>query len=152
MRLIDADELVKDLLEQIPLAENVSIFKDIIESQPTAFDIDKVAGQLKEVSNENTGMGGELVGIQVVRHIHEHLVDGVDNDVLRGNILEINLIDTGAVLHVVRHSRRRDDEVNRQRRVCLQLREEVRCAVQSASRCVVLPSGIRFLHSLLDFK
>ena len=36
MRLIDADVLVKDLLEQIPLAENVPIFKDIIESQPTA--------------------------------------------------------------------------------------------------------------------
>ena len=72
MRLIDADEIVKVLLEQIPLAENVSIFKDIIESQPTAFDIDKVAGQLKEVSNENTGMGGELVvnlddAIKVIR-------------------------------------------------------------------------------------
>ena len=64
MRLIDADVLVKDLLEQIPLAENVPIFKDIIESQPTAYDIDKVVGQLKKVSYErfgNTGMGGELV-------------------------------------------------------------------------------------------
>lgn len=69
MRLIDADEIVKDLLEQIPLAENVSIFKDIIESQPTAFDIDKVAGQLKEVSNENTGMGGDYLddAIKVIR-------------------------------------------------------------------------------------
>lgn len=64
MRLIDADVLVKDLLEQIPLAENVPIFKDIIESQPTAYDIDKVVGQLKKASYErfgNDGMGGELV-------------------------------------------------------------------------------------------
>lgn len=63
-RLIDADALVKDLLEQIPLAENVPIFKDIIESQPTAYDTDKVADQLKKVSYErfgNTGMGGEDV-------------------------------------------------------------------------------------------
>ena len=28
----------------------------------------------------------------------------------------------------------------------------MRRAFQSASRCVVLPSGIRFLHALLDFK
>lgn len=48
MRLIDADELVRDLMEQIPLAENVPIFKEIIESQPTAYDIDKVVEKLKE--------------------------------------------------------------------------------------------------------
>lgn len=46
-RLIDADALVKDLFEQIPLAENVPIFKDIIESQPTAYDVDKVVEQLE---------------------------------------------------------------------------------------------------------
>ena len=51
----------------------------------------------------------------------EHLVDGVDHNIFRGNILEIDLIDAGAVFHVVRHPRRRDDEVNGQRRVCLQL-------------------------------
>lgn len=63
-RLIDADALVKDLTEQIPMAENVQVFKDIIESQPTAYDIDKVVEQLKKVSYErfgNTGMGGEDV-------------------------------------------------------------------------------------------
>ena len=97
-------------------------------------------------------MNRELVGVQVVRHIQEHLVDGVDNDVLRGDVLEIDLIDAGAVLHVVRHPRRRDDEVNGQRRVCLQLREEVRCAAQPASRCVKLPPDICFLYALLDFK
>lgn len=45
MRLIDADELMKDLKNQIPLAENVSIFIDIIESQPAAYDVDKVVEQ-----------------------------------------------------------------------------------------------------------
>jgi len=85
------------------------------------------AGCFKHIEDDLHGeiMGGELVGVQVVRHVHEHLVDGVDNDVLRRNVLEVDLIDAGAVLHVVRHPGRRDDEVNRQRRVCLQLREEV---------------------------
>lgn len=49
MRLIEADTLVKDLLEQIPLAENVTIFKDIIESQPTAYDVDKVVEYLEQL-------------------------------------------------------------------------------------------------------
>ena len=86
------------------------------------------AGCFKHIEDDLHGevMCRELVSIQVVRHIHEHFVDGVDHNIFRGNILEINLIDAGAVLHVVRHSRRRNDEVNRQRRVCLQLREEVR--------------------------
>ena len=35
--------------------------------------------------------------VQVVRHVHEHLVDGVNHNIFRGNILEINLIDAGAV-------------------------------------------------------
>ena len=85
------------------------------------------AGCFKHIEDDLHGeiMGGEFVGVQVVRHVHEHLVDGVDHNIFRGNILEINLIDAGAVFHVVRHPRRRDDEVNRQRRVCLQLREEV---------------------------
>lgn len=62
--MIDADVLVKDLLEQIPLAENVPIFKDIIESQPTAYDTYNVVVRLKNASYElfwNTGMCGELV-------------------------------------------------------------------------------------------
>ena len=50
MRLIDAYELIKDLNEQIPLAENVSIFNDIIESQPTAYDVDKVVEQILNVT------------------------------------------------------------------------------------------------------
>ena len=67
----------------------------------------------------------ELVGVQVVRHVHEHLVNGIDHNVLRRDVLEVDLIDAGAVLHVIRHSGRRNDKVNRQRRVYLQLREEV---------------------------
>ena len=85
------------------------------------------AGCLKHVEDNlhSKVMGGELVGVQVVRHIHKHLVNGVDYDVLRCDVLEVYLIDAGAVLHVVRHPGRCNDEVNRQRRLCLQFREEV---------------------------
>ena len=80
------------------------------------------AGCLKHIEDDLHGevMCRELVGVQVVRHVHEHLVDGVDHNVLRRDVLEVDLIDASAVLHVVRHPGRCDDEVNRQRRVCLQ--------------------------------
>ena len=85
------------------------------------------AGCLKHVEDDLHGkvMCRELVGVQVVRHVHEHLVNGIDHNVLRRDVLEVDLIDAGAVLHVIRHSGRRNDKVNRQRRVYLQLREEV---------------------------
>jgi len=60
MRLIEADTLVKDLLEQIPLAENVTIFKDIIESQSTAYDVDKVLKQLEDEKSHISLLDDEL--------------------------------------------------------------------------------------------
>lgn len=48
MRLIDADELLKNLMEKIPMAENVHIFRDIINNQLTAYDLDKVVDQLEK--------------------------------------------------------------------------------------------------------
>lgn len=50
MRLIDADELLRNLKEEIPMAENVHIFKDIINNQPTAYNVDKVIKELDERS------------------------------------------------------------------------------------------------------
>lgn len=45
--LISRSALLEDLIEQIPLAENVHIFKDIIESQKIAYDPDKVVRKLE---------------------------------------------------------------------------------------------------------
>lgn len=64
MRLIDADTLVKDLLEQIPLAENVPIFKDIIESQSTTYDVDKVVEQLNKAKKYNLDLADTMLDIQ----------------------------------------------------------------------------------------
>lgn len=69
MRLIDADALIKDLgylytKNHVPVDMRARKTLSTIMDQPTAYDIDKVVGQLKKVSYErfgNTGMGGELV-------------------------------------------------------------------------------------------
>ena len=55
------------------------------------------AGCLKNIQNDFPGKvaGREPVGGQVVCDIHEHLVDGVDDDVLRRDILHVNLHKCG---------------------------------------------------------
>lgn len=50
--LISRKALIEDLMEEIPLAENTHIFKDIIENQPTAFDKEKVLDELGELTGE----------------------------------------------------------------------------------------------------
>lgn len=47
--LISRNELIANLMEQIPSTENVSIFKNIIESQKTAYNLDSVIEQLEEL-------------------------------------------------------------------------------------------------------
>ena len=45
--LISRKALIENLMQEIPLAENVHIFRDIIENQPTAFDKEKMIEELK---------------------------------------------------------------------------------------------------------
>ena len=77
MRLIDVDELLKTFTvnsdgRRIPekdcdnfdITISLKEIKRIIREQPTAYDVDKVVEQLKNVSYErfgNAGMGGENV-------------------------------------------------------------------------------------------
>lgn len=65
MRLIDADKLIENLMEEIPNAENIHIFKDIVENQEIAYDVEKVIEKLFDVAIErygnDGGMGGEMV-------------------------------------------------------------------------------------------
>ena len=88
MRLIDADELIKELKDRIKEAERLIVDPaadkldeiantaagdfitayqgviEMLEERPIAYDVDKVVEKLKKVSYErygNDGMGGELV-------------------------------------------------------------------------------------------
>ena len=94
----------------------------------------------------------QLVGVQVICHIHENLVDGVYHDVFRRYVFQIDLVNLCAVLHVICHARRGNNEVYFQRRVCLQFRKEMGFSGKCSSRRIVPSSGVGFLYPLLYFK
>ena len=50
--------------------------------------------------------GGHAVSLQIVRHIHHHLIDGIDMNVLRGDVFQVYVVDLGADLDVFCHPRR----------------------------------------------
>ncbi len=55
-RVIDAEELKKDILSQSILGETMGKVLDryihVVDSQPTVFDVDKVVEQLEDYANE----------------------------------------------------------------------------------------------------
>ena len=63
---------------------------------------------------------GHAVGAQIVGHVDEDLVDGVDEDVFRRDVFEVGRVDAAAVFLVQPHLRRRDDVGDFQRGVALQ--------------------------------
>jgi hypothetical protein len=69
MRLIDADKLKKDILLQNILGEPIQKIIDryihIVDSQPTAFDVDKVVEQLEKLADEANDKILETGGLQL---------------------------------------------------------------------------------------
>ena len=53
--------------------------------------------------------GGEPVEREIIRHIHESLVDGVDMDVRFGNIFQVDGINIRGDIHISLHTGRRHD-------------------------------------------
>ena len=47
--------------------------------------------------------GCKFVGAEVVGCIDEHLVDGIDMDILRRHILQVHIVDLGAGFHRIIH-------------------------------------------------
>ena len=64
-------------------------------------------------------MGGHLIAVKIVGSINENLVDGIGVDVLRRNVLQIDLVYPCAVFNVVGHPRRRNNIIQLQFRTCL---------------------------------
>ena len=52
MRLVDADKLLEELREYLPLSISYGILSDI-ESFPTAYDIEKIVKVLEEKANNS---------------------------------------------------------------------------------------------------
>nr|DAO63474.1 MAG TPA: hypothetical protein [Caudoviricetes sp.] len=69
MRLIDADKLKKDMLIQNILGEPMQKIIDryihIVDSHPTAFDLDKVVEQLEKLADEANDKILEAGGLQL---------------------------------------------------------------------------------------
>lgn len=69
MRLIDADKLKKDILLQNILGEPIQKIIDryihIVDSQPTAFDVDKVVEQMEKLADEANDKILEAGGLQL---------------------------------------------------------------------------------------
>ncbi len=47
--------------------------------------------------------GTHAISAQIGSHIHHDLINGVDMNILRGDILQIDMVDPGAVFHVECH-------------------------------------------------
>ena len=112
------------------------------------------AGCLKNIQNNLhcEVVGRQLIGVQIVSDIHEHFVDGIYDDVLRCNILQVDIVNPGAVFHVIGHAWRGDNEVNREVWVFKKFRMEAGGTFQLVSRSVMLPSGVGLFNSLLNLK
>jgi len=62
-------------------------------------------------------MRRHTVRLQIVRHIDEHFINGVDDNILGSNIFEVGRIDSAAVFLVQSHARRCDYIRNLKRRI-----------------------------------
>ena len=89
---------------------------------------------------------------QIIGHIHKHLVNGVDVDILGRYVVQINVVDSGAVAHVVRHVRRRYDIIQLQRGVCRKLRRAARFPGERMARRGGAARGVDLPHRLHDLK
>ena len=86
--LISRSALIEDLVEQIPLAENVHIFRDIIESQPTAYDVDKVIRQIEEISIVDNGECSDVIECNL-SELGKESCDGHCGDCIIDFVIEI---------------------------------------------------------------
>lgn len=95
---------------------------------------------------------GFSVGVQVARGVHEHFVDGVDVDVVRGDVPQVDAVYFSAGVEIVRHSRLGDVYVDRQARIGFQLVGVIRCAAESMPWRAQLPFRVDLAQFLPDFE
>ena len=57
MRLIDADKLLNKIDAYMCGSQDVMFVKELIKEQPTAFNVDKVAGHIEDLKEENFKRG-----------------------------------------------------------------------------------------------
>ena len=90
--------------------------------------------------------------MKVCADIHKDFVNGIYMYVLRGNIFEVYLIDSGAVFHVKGHAGRCNDIRNRVIRVFLYFVCKIGFPGKRMIRDVVLPLAVNFPDFLYHLK
>ena len=93
-----------------------------------------------------------LIGPQIRRRVNEHFIDGIDMDILRGDIFQVHLIDLAADLHIARHLRRRCHKIHRKRGIPLQLRSLAGRPCKLPSRRALPPGCIDLPDFLFHLK
>ncbi|MPM92169.1 hypothetical protein SDC9_139304 [bioreactor metagenome] len=78
----------------------------------------------QHVLNDRHGKlsGGAAIGGKIIGYIHEYLVNGIDMDICGRNIVKVDVVYLCAALHIKRHLRRRNEIVQRQRRIGFHIR------------------------------
>ena len=108
------------------------------------------AGRVQHVEDHLLGQlaRGDAVGVQIGRDVHENLVDRVNVDVLRRDVLQVDVVDARAVFDVVCHARRRGDIGGRQRGRGRELGGVVRFAGKGMAGGVHAPHGVDLFDAL----
>ena len=112
------------------------------------------AGGLENVQDDRAGQlpGRHVVGVQVVGHVHEHLVDAVGEDVLRCDVFQVDAVDFGAPVDVVGHPGRGHQVIQRQGGVAPHLWVVPGGAGEPPARGLPLPPEVDLLDLLHHLK
>ena len=94
----------------------------------------------------------QAVKLKILRYVHKYLVHRIDDDILRRHITQINFVNSRAVFHIIGHPRRRNNKIQCQLRLGLQLRIRARRTAKLPARSSKTPRGIYLLHTLLHLK
>ena len=111
-------------------------------------------GRLQHIQNHRPGQlpGAHPIRPEIGRGVNEHLVNGIDMHILRRDVLQIDLIDPAADLHVARHLRRGGHIVKGKRRIGPEFRIPEGRTGKPASGRLLLPQGVHLPHLLHHLK
>ena len=94
----------------------------------------------------------DVFRLKITRHVDEDLVDGVDMDILGGDISQIDLVDPHAVFHIESHARRGDMVGNSEFRVRCQF-GGIRClSCEHPLRSAIFSPCVRLLYGTDDLE
>ena len=108
------------------------------------------AGGIQHILHDHPSkvVGAHAAGLDIIRSVHEYLVNGIDVHIIHRNILEVNVHDPRAVFHVVGHAGCGDDVVQLQRGIIGKLLRVPGLSFEHMARCMAQALGVDFFHTL----